>query len=525
MVTTGALLSIAGFRDGRQAQEFPSFGSERTGAPVVAFCQLADGSIRLREPVMAPDALIVQDATMLHQVDVFAGLRPDGFLLVNGTLQECPAGAGPAPDGRLGHPRSRKSTMITRFLAGVAHAAPRERRPFPAPGEPMRILIGADTYPPDINGAAQFAARLARGLVGRGHEVHVICPARPGGPRREVSGDVTVHRVRSVPMPLHRTMRTCAPWVATRAADRLIEQLGPDVVHVQSSFAVGRAVLRSADARGIPTVATNHVMPENLLGYVPGPRWLGPPIGRLVWSDIVRVYGRARVVTAPSPHAVDLLRAHGLGGTALAVSCGVDIAAYESQLARPVAVPPVVLFVGRLDPEKNVDQLVRAVAGLPDVTAEIIGDGRCREDLEALARRLGAADRIRFRGTVPFPTLVRAYQRCDMFCMPGTAELQSLVTMEAMAAGLPIVAADASALPHLVMSGVNGFLFRPGDIGDLGTRIADLARRPQARAEAGRNSRRLIAGHALDFTLDAYEQVYAAAAGEGETVGPGMLRA
>ena len=83
-VVTGAeMLSIAAFLEGRHAQAFPSFGSERTGAPVVAFCRLDDKEIRLREPIMQPDALIIQDPTLLHQVDVFGGLRPDGFILIN----------------------------------------------------------------------------------------------------------------------------------------------------------------------------------------------------------------------------------------------------------------------------------------------------------------------------------------------------------------------------------------------------------------------------------------------------------
>ncbi len=83
-VVTGAeMLSIAAFEQGRHAQAFPSFGSERTGAPVVAFCRIAEREIRLREPVMAPDALIVQDPTLLHQVDVFQGLQPEGYVLIN----------------------------------------------------------------------------------------------------------------------------------------------------------------------------------------------------------------------------------------------------------------------------------------------------------------------------------------------------------------------------------------------------------------------------------------------------------
>ncbi|MFC4944998.1 2-oxoacid:acceptor oxidoreductase family protein [Pseudonocardia sp. GCM10023141] len=126
VVTTAALLSIAGFRDGRQAQAFPSFGSERTGAPVVAFCRLADDPIRSRELVFAPDALIVQDATLLHHVDVFAGLRPDGYVLVNSSRSVAQLGIGRIADrlaaGRvLIVPASRIATEhLGRALPGAA---------------------------------------------------------------------------------------------------------------------------------------------------------------------------------------------------------------------------------------------------------------------------------------------------------------------------------------------------------------------------------------------------------------------
>lgn len=83
VVTAAELLSIAAFREGKYAQAFPSFGSERTGAPVVAFCRIDDKEIRVREPILEPDTLIIQDPTLLHQVDVFAGLKPGGTILIN----------------------------------------------------------------------------------------------------------------------------------------------------------------------------------------------------------------------------------------------------------------------------------------------------------------------------------------------------------------------------------------------------------------------------------------------------------
>ena len=83
IVTAAEMLSLAAFDEGRHAQAFPSFGSERNGAPVVSFCRIDDHPIRLREPVAEPDALLIQDPTLLHQVDVFAGLKPDGYMLIN----------------------------------------------------------------------------------------------------------------------------------------------------------------------------------------------------------------------------------------------------------------------------------------------------------------------------------------------------------------------------------------------------------------------------------------------------------
>jgi len=104
-VVTGAeMMSIAAFLGGRHAQAFPSFGSERTGAPVVAFCRMDDREIRLREPIMQPDAIIIQDPTLLHQVDVFSGLKKDGYILINTTRTFAELGLGEfVKDFQLAH--------------------------------------------------------------------------------------------------------------------------------------------------------------------------------------------------------------------------------------------------------------------------------------------------------------------------------------------------------------------------------------------------------------------------------------
>ena len=99
VVTAAEMLSIAAFLERRYSQAFPSFGSERTGAPVVAFCRIDDKEIRLREPIIKPDALIIQDPTLLHQVDVFAGLDPDGYILINTSRSFAELGLGEFASG------------------------------------------------------------------------------------------------------------------------------------------------------------------------------------------------------------------------------------------------------------------------------------------------------------------------------------------------------------------------------------------------------------------------------------------
>lgn len=114
VVTAAELLSVAAFRGGRHAQAFPSFGSERTGAPVVSYCRINDKPIRTREPIVTPDALIVQDATLLHQVDVFDGLPAGGFVIINTATDV--AGLGLA-DFLAGHDPSRVVTVPATAIA------------------------------------------------------------------------------------------------------------------------------------------------------------------------------------------------------------------------------------------------------------------------------------------------------------------------------------------------------------------------------------------------------------------------
>lgn len=378
----------------------------------------------------------------------------------------------------------------------------------------LRILVGAETFSPDVNGAARFADRLSTGLAARGHEVHVVAPSPDGPARVERRDGVVVHRMTSRRFPGLDAMRVCAPWEVGAEVRDVYERVRPDVVHTNGHMSLGRAVVHTAKRTGVPLVATNHLMPENVVGYLPIPESMHEQFAQWLYRDLGRVYSHADIVTAPTPRAVDLItRRAGLTG-AMAVSNGIDTEAYErarGALAAERGGEPTILFVGRLNQEKRVDELIRAFARIaPDVPGrlEVVGDGERRAAWERLAAQLGVAGRVRLRGFLSDAELLDAYARADLFCMPGIAELQSIVTMEAMAARLPVVAADAMALPHLVRPGVNGELFSPGDVDGLARHLRALLTDPVLRARYGSASRELIQAHTMGATLGVFEAMY-----------------
>jgi len=380
---------------------------------------------------------------------------------------------------------------------------------------PLTILIAADTYPPHVNGAAQFGYRLAKGMTARGHVVHVLA-CRPGkGPSySEFSDEATVHRLRSHSVPTHEYFRITFPWEIKKEIGLLFDRIQPDVVHIQSHYMIGEHVLYEAVKRGIRVVATNHFMPENLNPFLPFPQWFKDIVGRISWRDMGKVMSQADVVTTPTPLAAKAMHQHAFLRKVLPLSNGIDAAAYELRPDETVErhASPTALFVGRLAEEKHVDVLIDAVAKTPkdlDINLEIVGGGEVRPALEAQVARLGLTDRVRFLGLASDADLRKAYIAADVFCMPGTAELQSLVTLEAMSASTPVLLADAMALPHLVREGENGYLFTPNDSDDLATKLARLFSLPADEREAmGKISREMVESHGIARTLQTFEDIY-----------------
>ncbi|MGO2931695.1 glycosyltransferase [Microbacterium sp.] len=384
-----------------------------------------------------------------------------------------------------------------------------------SPDAPLKILIGCDTFAPDINGAARFAERLAAGLVQRGHDVHVVAPNRKyrrADPAIEIiEGEpMTLHRLPSVRWAPHDWLRFVWPWRSKHYARKVIDHVKPDVVHIQSHIVIGRGLSRIAHQRGIPVIATNHVMAENILDHTTFPKFVDDAVLKLAWADAKRTFELTRAITTPTRRAADFLeRTVDVSGV-IPVSCGIDRTQYA-----PVVGPREknrMVFVGRLTAEKQVEVILEAMTKLDpalDVSFDIVGGGDQRKSLERLTGELGLSDRVTFHGRTTDDELRGLLSRASLFVIASIAELQSIATMEAMASALPVVAADAVALPHLVQDGENGYLFEPGNADELAARLTDVFTAEPAEYERMQQaSLEGVVVHDINRTLDTFEALY-----------------
>jgi glycosyltransferase involved in cell wall biosynthesis len=376
------------------------------------------------------------------------------------------------------------------------------------------VVIGCDTFAPNVNGAAKFAERLAAGLVQRGHEVHVVAPSADGwhGTRVETHEGqrVIVHRLYSWRWFPHDWLRFAMPWRIRQNSARILDEVQPDVVHFQSHIIVGRGLSIEAAKRGIRIIGTNHFMPENLLEFTLLPTAVQAKAISMAWRAARRTFGRAEAVTTPTRKAAQFLEKYTGLRDVQAISCGIDADNYTPDFSPRTR--NTILFVGRVTGEKHIDVLLNAVKLLPedlDARLQIVGGGDQLKNLQSMAETLGIADRVEFLGYVSDEELRQAYTRATVFAMPSIAELQSIATMEAMASALPVVAADAMALPHLVHEGENGHLFRPGDAQDLADKLESVLRLPQEELDVlKRASLRIVAAHDIQTTISTFESLY-----------------
>lgn len=380
----------------------------------------------------------------------------------------------------------------------------------------MNILFVSDSYYPHVNGVYHFVCRIAPLLRERGHRVAVIAPAEGYEFNKKVIDTIDVYGVPSLPVLPYPKMRIPIGLFLGATIRKVVKGFQPDVIHVQDHFVLSREVIKLSRQLNIPVIGTNHFMPENLTTYLPYRR-LRRMAAQRMWSQFSKVYNQVSLVTTPTETAASMIRPK-LSVEVIAVSSGIDLSLFTpaggvSDVRMKYRLPPgpLLLFVGRLDPEKNVEQILRAVklAGeLAEFTLVVAGRGMRSAALIEMARQLQIGDRVVFTGFVADEDLPNLYRASRCFIIASEAELLSLATLQALATGLPVIAVNAGALHELVKDNVNGFLFAPGDVACMSRCITRLMSNQGLCAQMSEKSLQIAPSHDLKHAADVFESIY-----------------
>ena len=383
----------------------------------------------------------------------------------------------------------------------------------------MKILISSDLYWPTVNGVSTAARTLAMGLADRGHEVLVIAPSQTGKKYKEIDGNYTIARTASTIFPFYQNFRICLyPY---REVKKIIKDFNPDVVHMMGFLMISQAVMKYAQKYDIPTVSTNHAMPENLMDNLKRLAPLSRPINYVMKEYIVRFHKKTDYFTMPTQSALDIfkLSTRKLNIPVEAVSNGIDLSRFNSTpppqgIFNKYKIPtdkPIVAYIGRVDAEKHISVLIDAfvrVLKKCDAHMIIVGKGTETANLQEQAKSLGIIDKITFPGCVTEQEIVDFHKLGTVFCMASPVELQSIVMLEAMASGKPVVAVDAGPLKELCQDGRNGILCETDNDKEIADAIIRIISDPALAESMGKESIKIAATHDVQKTLERYEQIY-----------------
>ena len=409
----------------------------------------------------------------------------------------------------------------------------------------MKIAIVSAVYYPMTNGVAVFAHNLAEGLAKKGHEVLVVCPSFTGRKHQVKRGNLTISYLKSVRMPFYPDQIHEVPkrkkffgyempkmfyrrgiWISPtpyREVKRILKKFQPDVIHSQTCDPIGLAVSHYANEYNVPLVTTGHTYPDTITSQLKMLKPLKKPLDAALTAYLVGYQKRSDYATMPTELAIEdliLKRRTKFKVPVEALSNGVDLSSFKPGRAKreiynKYKLPtdrPIVLYVGRVDPEKSISLVVEAFARVREVVPEamlvVVGDGTDREHLEDLVEYYEMQDSVKFLGRVLMPDLAELYKVGDFFATASEIETQGIVLIEAAATGLPLVAVDAGAVSEVCKTGENGFLCQPGNVEEIFEGMKQLLIDEKMRQKYSEASLKIAKQHDLNHTLKRFEEIY-----------------
>lgn len=337
----------------------------------------------------------------------------------------------------------------------------------------MNIAHFTNTYKPNVNGVSRSVSVFRDGLTRLGHNVFVFAPA--GGDYVDEEPFIfryPAFEIRQFNYSLSIPVSPYANWVLPR--------LKPDIIHSNHPVLLGDVAVRQAQKLDLPLVFTFHTRYTEYSHYVPIHQAF---VKGMIVNGLARYLRFCQHIITPSDSIKQTLAEHGVTERVTTLPTGIDLGPFRDADGSTIrehygwGSDTVLISMGRLAREKNWEQLIKACANVitsrDGVRMALIGDGPQRAELEQLVQDMGITGRVEFIGRLPFEDVPAYLKAGDLFCYSSLTETQGLVTMEAMAAGLPIVAVDATGTRDVISDGIDGIL-TPDDPDALGSAILKL---------------------------------------------------
>lgn len=381
----------------------------------------------------------------------------------------------------------------------------------------MRILIATESFYPNIDGGAVAQYNLSLELIKRGHEVHVIAPGFSTRNIIEKKNGIMIHRTRAIKLPFYMKGRYFFSPFPFFKIGSIIKKTNPDVVNICSPYFVGVSAYIWARKYDIPIVGSIHVLPKNLTAQIPFFK-NSKLFEDYLWRYLVYIYNLVDWATIPTETGAKMYKQHGLKTNITPISNGLKTDIFNPEndgeyLRRKYDLPKnnIVMYSGRISAEKNLEVLIKAI---PYVVKKInahflfVGSGgEYKRSLIKLASDLNVLDNTTFIDFLDWRDYPNIFNIADIFAMPSEVELQSIVTLEAVASGLPIVVVNKGALPELVDMD-NGLIFEPGNSEQMAENIIRILSDEKLRKKMSRNSLKLIERHRLEKIASRFEETY-----------------
>lgn len=380
----------------------------------------------------------------------------------------------------------------------------------------MRILFVSSSYYPHINGVYYFVCRIGPMLQEKGHKVAVIAPSESIHFSNKKIDNLDVYGVPSFSVRINPTIRLPIPFLLKSRIRQIIESFHPDIIHIQDHFPLSKAVVQVNRNLKISIIGSNHFMPENFTVLLKNEN-LKKRFENYLWKKFSKVFNQVNLITTPTETAAQLIRPK-LKTKAIAISSGINLKIFNPigdtrEIKEKYFIPdkPVLLYVGRLDPEKHIEEILHAVAiavKKTDFCFVVVGKGTSKTALERLSNQLGITDKVIFTGFVPDDDLPYFYKLSRCFIIASIAELLSLCTLQAMASGLPVIAVNAGALGELVTDKMNGYLYNEGDIKTIVQSIENIITNDDVYTKMSKKSLEYVQQHDILKTLELFEKLY-----------------